>query len=237
MKAMVPAPGSSGASRARFTRNSRWTLVSRLTFPQVKARRNDPGVDEARTPPNTFSVAPCRSRPMPSIESAPAAMPAARHATFSPAFAARADVRGGETAQAGALGEGGQRDKARVRDQVRVVKRHARFRERMQQSQLRGVLPDGYVEASDTPIIPVQRAPFLLFSQIARRILRWIKAKSTIASRPTEGLVGGTTLISGEIRQISQPTATLHPLDPIKTTTAIRQDRPRYGMRGERRRG
>ena len=87
MKARVPAPGSSGASRVRFARNSRWALFSWLTFPQVKERRNEPSVDGARTPPNSVSIAPCRSRSMSSIESAPAAMPAARQATLRPAFA------------------------------------------------------------------------------------------------------------------------------------------------------
>ena len=59
------------------------------------------------------------------------------------AVAVRADVRRGQVVQPGTLGEGGQRDQAGVRHQVRVVKRRARFRERMQQSHLRGVLSDG----------------------------------------------------------------------------------------------
>lgn len=37
----------------------------------------------------------------------------------------------------------------------------ARPRESMEKSHLSGVLPDGYMEASETPILPVQRTPFM----------------------------------------------------------------------------
>ena len=56
------------------------------TLPQVNERRNDPSVDGARTPPNSSGIAPCRSRPMSSIESAPAAMPATRQPTFTSGY-------------------------------------------------------------------------------------------------------------------------------------------------------
>jgi hypothetical protein len=61
------------------------------TLPQLNERRNDPSVDGARTPPNGSVMAPWRSRSMSSIESAPAAIPATRQATFrsgyTPVFA------------------------------------------------------------------------------------------------------------------------------------------------------
>ena len=61
--------------------------TARVLLPQVNERRNDPSVDGARTPSNSVLIAPCRSRPMSSIESAPAAMPATRQPTLRPAFA------------------------------------------------------------------------------------------------------------------------------------------------------
>ncbi len=79
-------PGSSGARQARSASSSRLTFSSCSTFPQVKARRNEPSVDGARIPPNSAGIAPWRSRSMSSILSAPAIIPAARHATFSWAF-------------------------------------------------------------------------------------------------------------------------------------------------------
>jgi len=180
MKARVPAPGSSGASRVRFARNSRCALFSWLTFPQVKARRNEPSVDGARTPPNSLSIAPCRSRPMSSIEVG-ARGHAGRQAgdlqaRVRAAVAAGADVRGGQVVQPGALGEGGQRDQAGVRDQVRVVERRARFRERMQQSHLRGVLSGGYVEASDTPLSQFRGHLSYYFRRKYGEFAGWIQA-------------------------------------------------------------
>jgi len=53
----------------------------------VKARRNVPSVDGARIRSNSTPVAPCRSTPIPSMQSAPAAMPATNDITFAPAFA------------------------------------------------------------------------------------------------------------------------------------------------------
>jgi hypothetical protein len=52
----------------------------------VNERKNDPSVDGARTPPNRSVIAPCRSKSMSSIESAPAAIPATRQLIFKSAF-------------------------------------------------------------------------------------------------------------------------------------------------------
>src|SRR5262249_19809215 len=49
-------------------------------------RRNDPSVDGARIPPNSAGIAPCRSRPMSSMLSAPPIIPATTQGTFSCAF-------------------------------------------------------------------------------------------------------------------------------------------------------
>jgi len=52
----------------------------------VNERRNEPSVDGARTPPNRSGMAPWRSRPISSIESAPAAIPATKQATFTSGY-------------------------------------------------------------------------------------------------------------------------------------------------------
>lgn len=85
-KASTSLPGSSGAQRASSPRTSRPTLPSWSTFPQVNDRRNDPSVDGARTPPNSMPIAPCRSRPRPSMLSAPPIIPATIPGTFTCAF-------------------------------------------------------------------------------------------------------------------------------------------------------
>jgi len=53
----------------------------------VKDRRNDPNVDGAYVPANSFFSPPWRSKDMSSIESAPASIPATSAVTFNPAFA------------------------------------------------------------------------------------------------------------------------------------------------------
>jgi hypothetical protein len=114
-------------------------------------------VDGARTPANTVSIAPSRSRPMSSIESAPAAIPATRHVTFvtapEPQGTAGQHARQ-QFRQPRAPGEGRQRRQANVRDQVRVIEHRARIREGVRQSHVKGVLsdgPDGSVEYSHHP--------------------------------------------------------------------------------------
>jgi hypothetical protein len=58
---------------------------------------------------------------------------------------------GGQFMQSGALGEGQERHEAGVGDEVRVVESHARFRERMQQLHLEGVLSALVTVASQLP--------------------------------------------------------------------------------------
>jgi hypothetical protein len=86
MNATVSLPGSSGARQASRASSSRPTCSSWSTFPQVNDRRNDPSVDGARIPPDKAGIAPCRSRPMSSMLSAPAIIPATRHGIFRCAF-------------------------------------------------------------------------------------------------------------------------------------------------------
>ena len=97
------------------------------------------------------SMAPCRSRPMSSMLSAPAAMPATRQPTFRsrvhPALAAGPDVLREQSRQAGALGEGHHRDQAAVRHEIRVIERCPGPARAMRQSHLRGVLSDLVAEA------------------------------------------------------------------------------------------
>ena len=57
-----------------------------ICVPWVNVRRNVPNVDGARTPSNSRSIPPCRSRSISSIESAPATIPATSACTFKRAF-------------------------------------------------------------------------------------------------------------------------------------------------------
>ena len=86
-KASWPAPGSRPARLASSARNSRLTLPSWQTFPQLNERRNDPSVDGARTPSKITRIAPCRSTSMSPTGSAPAAIPATRHPILASALA------------------------------------------------------------------------------------------------------------------------------------------------------
>ncbi len=77
-----------------------------------------------------------------------------------PALAGGIDVPRDQLAEPGALGQRHDRDQPGMRHEIRVIKGRVRPREAMQQSHLTGVLSGGLLEASDTPIVPVQRAPF-----------------------------------------------------------------------------
>ena len=100
---------------------------------------------------------------MSSMLTAPAAMPPIRQETFAaapepqgpPGRTPREQVR-----QPGAVGEGHQRGQAGVRQQVRVIEHGTRFIKTVRQSHLQGVLSNWLLEASNTPIIPGQGAPF-----------------------------------------------------------------------------
>ena len=76
--------------------------------------------------------------------SAPAVIPATRHPIFTGAFTPHGvpdpDVLCGQLAQAGPLRQGHHRDQARLRHEMRVIKRRVGLRQLMQQSHLRGVL-------------------------------------------------------------------------------------------------
>ena len=180
MKARVPAPGSSGACPASAIRNSRPAFSSWATLPQVYERRCEPSVDGARMPPNSEVIAPCRSRSMSSIESAPAAIPATRHGTFSCALTPHSPpgrtcsaTRSASPARCASAITG---TRPGVRHQIRVIERCVRPGQAMQQSHLTGALSNSATEASDTPIVPVQRAPFTLTRPETPLIDRWIEA-------------------------------------------------------------
>ena len=136
--------------------------------------------DGARTPPNRTSIVPCRSRSMSSTESAPAAIPATRHGIFRSAFTPRSPpgrtCSRDQAAEPGPVREGHDRDQPGVRHEIRVVERCVRLRLVMQQSQLTGVLSNRVLEASDTLIVPVQRAPFTLARPKLPLFGRWIEA-------------------------------------------------------------
>ena len=77
-----------------------------------------------------------------------------------PAPAGGPHLSAGQVAQARALGQGHHRHQAGPRHEIRVIKRCADLRQAVQQSHLRGALSARDLEASVTPIVPVQRAPF-----------------------------------------------------------------------------
>jgi hypothetical protein len=64
-----------------------------------------------------------------------------------------------------------------MRHQIRVVEGCVRPGQAMQQLHLTGAPSNSATEASDTPIVPVQRAPFRLTRPETPLIERWIKAK------------------------------------------------------------
>ncbi len=97
-----------------------------------------------------------------------------------PGRAGDRDVLAGQVPQAAALRQGHDRDQARPRHEIRVIKRCVRLRQIMQQSHLRGVLSIGIMAASTTPIIPAQRAPFASPRLDESPFTRWIKAKAAI---------------------------------------------------------
>ena len=139
--ATVSLPGSSGARR-RPASSSRLTFSSCSTFPQVNARRNDPSVDGARIPPISAGSAPCRSRPMSSMLSAPAIIPAARQGTFRCAFTPhRRPTRTCSAARSckPARWASAITDQA-MRHEMRVIKGCLDLRQVTQQSRVRGVL-------------------------------------------------------------------------------------------------
>jgi hypothetical protein len=78
--------------------------------------------------------------------------------------------------QADPLRQGHHRDQPGPRHEIRVIKRRVHPGQAMQQSHLRGALSNETTEASDIPIVPVQRAPFTLPRSEATLFDRWIEA-------------------------------------------------------------
>jgi len=152
---------------------------SLLTDPGKPSGPRTPPPVRARYTGDTGSAP--RGAPMSSMLSAPAAIPATRQPAFSsaftPAFRADPDVLSDQAGQPGALRQGHHRDQPGPRHEIRVVKRCVRPGQVMQQSHLQGVLSSRVPEALDTPIVPVQRAPFTLPHPETPIIDRWIEAK------------------------------------------------------------
>jgi hypothetical protein len=102
----------------------------------------------------------------------------ARHLQLrvDPARPAGPDMRRDQACQPGPLRQGHHRDQPGPRHETRVIKRCVRPGQAMQQSHLQGVLSNETAEASDTPIVPVQRAPFTLPRPETALFGRWIEA-------------------------------------------------------------
>jgi hypothetical protein len=94
-----------------------------------------------------------------------------------PARAVNPDMLCDQAIQARPPGQGHHRDQARLRHEIRVIKRRVDLRQAMQQSHLRGVLSAQNMEASATPIVPAQRTPFSLTRPNETLFTRWIEAK------------------------------------------------------------
>src|SRR5207342_431460 len=73
------------------------------------------------------------------------------------------------------------RDQPGMRHQIRVIEGCMRPGHAMQQSHLTGALSNSATEASDTPIVPVHRAPFTLTRPETLLIDRRIEAKDRVA--------------------------------------------------------
>ena len=181
MNASVSAPGSSGACRASSARNSRpafssWADVAPGIAAQVRAQRGRrPDAAEQRAhravPQQVHVIDAVRARRHPGDQARDLQV------RVDAAFPARADVLRDQVAEPGALRQGHHRDQPGVRHEIRVVERCVRLRQAMQQSHLQGVLSNRVLEASDTPILPGQRAPFTLTRPKTPLFHRWIEAK------------------------------------------------------------
>jgi hypothetical protein len=94
-----------------------------------------------------------------------------------PARAAGPDMLSDQAGQPGPLGQGHHRHQPGPRHEVRVIEGCMRPGQAMQQLHLQGVLSNRMLEALDTPIFPVQRAPFTLTRSETALLDRWIEAK------------------------------------------------------------
>ena len=181
MNASVPAPGSSGARRASSDQElpARLLQLGDVTpgiAAQVRAQRGRrPDAAEQRG----HRAVPQQAHVIDRIRPGGHPGDQARHlqVRVDPALAARPDVLRDQVRQPGALRQGHHRHQPGVRHEIRVIERCARLREAMQQSHLPGALSSSATEASATPIVPAQRAPFTLTRPETPLIDRWIEAK------------------------------------------------------------
>ena len=150
-----------------------------------------PGERRAGTSPAWTAPGPRRTAPAsPRAAAGPghrccpprAIIPATRQGTFRcgvhPAPVGDGHVLTGQRGQARPLGQRHHRHQARPRHQIRVIKRRVDLRQLMQQSHLTGAPSDQVMEASATPIVPGQGAPFASTRRTRPLFTRWIEAKS-----------------------------------------------------------
>jgi hypothetical protein len=78
------------------------------------------------------------------------------------------------------LPKAGQATQARLRHEMRVLKRRVHLRELTEQLHLRGVLSSPTAGSFKTPIVPAQRAPFASTRKNGHLFTRWIDAKSLL---------------------------------------------------------
>jgi len=91
-----------------------------------------------------------------------------------PARAAGPDLLRYQLGEPDPLGQRHDRDQPGPRHEIGVIKGCVRPGQAMQQSHLTGVLSNRATEALDTPIVPVQRAPFALTRPETPLFTQWI---------------------------------------------------------------
>ena len=95
-----------------------------------------------------------------------------------PAPVSDGHVLTGQRGQATPLGQRHHRHQARPRHEIRVIERHVDLGNLMQQSHLSGAPSGQLMEASATPIVPGQGAPFASTRRPRALFMRSIEAKS-----------------------------------------------------------
>src|SRR5262249_141577 len=95
-----------------------------------------------------------------------------------PARPADPDMLSSQISQARPLSHSHRRDQPGPRHQMRVIKRRGDLRQLMQQSHLTGAPSGQVVEASATPIVPGQGAPFASTRRARTLFPRCIQAKT-----------------------------------------------------------
>jgi hypothetical protein len=110
-------------------------------------------------------------------------------ARVHPARRGDLDMRVDQGLQPGPLSQGHDRDQPGPRHEIRVVKRRVSLARVMRQSHLTGVLSSSATEASVTPIVPAQGAPFTFYTP-TQPYLRGGLRLSAGHSTCTAGLAG-----------------------------------------------